>query len=250
MLAGRPSAAEFRLLSLEVRPRVYSNVVVLGANETDLYFKHELGMMNVKLKYLSPELQKQFAYDPEKAATAEKQKMQDEQRYGESIAKAVEAEAIQRAHGPVTLGEDSLLDPASDSSLLNKPAPELTVEKWIGEKPNLRGRFAIIFFWAASSAPCRRVIPELNAYHKKFGEQLVVVGICPENEAQLAQMTEPKAEFFTAMDSKGKLGSAVAATTIPQILLIDPKNIVRYQGHPAAVNEKILQNLFTKFSGE
>ena len=250
MLVCRLPAAEFRLMSLEVAPRVYTNVVILGANETDLYFRDEKGLMNVKLRHLSPELQKQFNYDPGKAADAEQQQLEDERRYAESVARAIESEAVQRARGPATLGEDSLADPTSDSSLLNKPAPELTVEKWVGEKPKLQGKFAIVFFWATSSVPCRRVIPELNAYHKKFGGQLVVVGISPEHEQRLAQLTEPKVEFFTAVDSESKMGNAAGVTTIPQILLIDPKNIVRYQGHPAAVNEKVLQNLFANYPSE
>ena len=250
MLISPRLLAEFRLKSLEIKSHVYSNIVVLGANETDLYFKHDDGLMNVKLKYLSPELQKQFDYDPEKSEKAERQKAEEERRYNESVAQALESEAVQRIRGPATLGEDSLADPFSDKSLLNHPAPELAVEKWMGEKPNLQGKFAIIFFWTTSSAPCRRAIPELNALHKKLGAQLVVVGISPENEGQLSQMTEPKIEFFTAMDSKSKLASAAGVTTIPQILLLDPKNIVRYQGHPAAVNEKVLQKLFAKFSGE
>jgi thiol-disulfide isomerase/thioredoxin len=223
---------------------------VLGANETDLYFKHDDGLMNVKLKYLSPELQKQFDYDPEKSEKAERQKAEEERRYNESVAQALESEAVQRIRGPATLGEDSLADPFSDKSRLNKPAPELVVEKWIGEKPDVRGKWAIIFFWASSSAPCRRAIPELNALHKKFGAQLVVIGISPENEGKLAQMTEPRIEFFTATDSKGKIGDAAGVTAIPHILLVDPENVVRYQGHPAAVNEKILQKLFVKFAGE
>ena len=250
MLACQSASAGLQLMSLEANSCVYSNVVVLGANETDLYFKHDKGLMNVKLKYLKPELQKEFNYDPEKAAEVEKQRVDEERRYNESLAQAIKSEAKQRTHGPVTLGEDSLVDVTSDKSLLNKPAPELAVQKWVGEKPSLEGKFTLILFWATSSAPCRRVIPELNAYHKKFGEKLAVVGISPETEQQLAQMTDPRVEFFTAVDSNTQLGNAVGVTTIPQILLVDPKNIVRYQGHPAAVSEKILQKLFAKFSDE
>jgi cytochrome c biogenesis protein CcmG, thiol:disulfide interchange protein DsbE len=250
LLACRPVAAELRLMSLEVKPRVYSNVVVLGANETDLYFKHDKGVMNVKLKQLSPDLQMQFGYDPAKAAAAEKQRAEEERRYAESIAQASQSETLALARGPATLGEDSLIDSLSDQSLLNRPAPELAVEKWIGEKPILQGKWAVILFWSAASPPSCRVIPELNAWQKKFAERLAVAGICPQNEKQLNQMTEPKVEFFTATDSKGKLAAAVGVTTIPQILLLDPKHIVRYQGHPAALNEKILQKLFASYPGD
>ena len=143
-----------------------------------------------------------------------------------------------------------MLDSLSDQSLLNRPAPELSVAKWIGEKPVIQGKWAVILFWSATSAPSCRVIPELNAWQKKFGEQLVVAGICPENEKQLTQLIEPKVDFFTATDAKGTVASAAGVTTIPQILLLDPRNVVRYQGHPAALNEKLLQKLLASYPGE
>jgi cytochrome c biogenesis protein CcmG/thiol:disulfide interchange protein DsbE len=250
IVASQLSAAEFRLPSLEVKPRIYSNVVVLGANETDLYFKHDQGMTNVKLKHLSPELQKQFGYDQAKAAAAEKRLAEETQRFNESLARTIQSESLQRARSPAAPEDDSLADPISDRSLLNRPAPALAVEKWLGPKPDLQGKFTIVFFWTTASAPCRRVIPELNSLQKKFGDQMVVVGVSPETEQQLAEMTEPRIEFYTALDSKSKLANLAGVTAIPQILLIDPNNIVRYQGHPAAVNEKILQNVFARFAGE
>ena len=33
---------------------------------------------------------------------------------------------------------------------------------------------------------------------------------------------------------------------LPCVLLLDPKGIVRYQGHPAAINQKKLQGILAK----
>jgi hypothetical protein len=66
----------------------------------------------------------------------------------------------------------------------------------------------------------------------------------------LTQLIEPKVDFFTATDAKGTVASAAGVTTIPQILLLDPRNVVRYQGHPAALNEKLLQKLLASYPGE
>jgi len=250
VLVCHPSCAEERLDSLRVGSRVYRNVVVLDVNETDIYFKHDSGVVNEKLKYLDPELQKRFGYDPDKSVRAEKLQEDLNQQFGESLALALQSEAFWRAHGPATLGEASLADPVSERSLINQPAPELVVEKWIGPKPDLRSRFIIVLFWSAASIPCQRVIPELNSLQKKFADQLAIVGIAPQTEEQIAQMTESKIEFYIASDPNSKLANLAGVTSIPQILLIDSKNIVRYQGHPAAVNEKVLQDLFAKYAGE
>src|SRR5215469_2952613 len=55
-------AGTVTLDSLTVGSTTYSNVTVFGANTTDLFFSSDQGMSNVKLKFLSPELQKRFNY--------------------------------------------------------------------------------------------------------------------------------------------------------------------------------------------
>src|SRR4051812_13554317 len=55
-------------------------------------------------------------------------------------------------------------------SVLNQKAPELVVEKWLTEKPDTKGKFVLIDFWATWCPPCRKAIPELNAFKKKFGD--------------------------------------------------------------------------------
>jgi len=250
MAACSLNAADTKLPELRVNPKVYTNVTIFGANATDLYFSHAQGLANVKLKYLESGLQKSFDYNPVKAAEAEQQQMEDERRFNEALAKSIESEAVSRMRGPATLGEDSLADAISDKSPLNKPMPDLVVEKWLTDKPALHGKFAIVLFWTTQSAPCRPYISLLNAWQKKYGDKLVIIGISPENEQQVGQMTDPPIDFASAVDSKSRLAAAVGMTDVPQILLADPKGIVRYRGHPAAVNEKTLQQLFSLFTAE
>src|SRR5437588_13065023 len=66
-----------KLDTLKVGTTTYSNVTVLGANSTDLYFKHSHGFANVKLKYVAPDLQKRFGYDPKTAADAERRQTEE-----------------------------------------------------------------------------------------------------------------------------------------------------------------------------
>ena len=242
-------AAQVSLPELQVDSRVYTNVTVFGANATDLYFRHAQGLANVKLKYLSPELQQRFGYDPVEAAKVEKEQAEEEKRFTENLAKSISAEAIQRLRGPETLGDASLADPVSERSLLNQPLPELTVEKWLTEKPALRNKYAIIFFWTTRSAAARRYIPEFNALQRKLTNELVVVGIALDGEQAVVQMAPPLLEFASALDSKKALAARFGVTSVPTILLVDARNIIRYQGHPAALSERELRRLMGAFPG-
>ena len=74
----------------------------------------------------------------------------------------------------------SLAAPAAEpkrlwaDSFLGKKAPELVVESWIGTKPETKGKFVLVDFWATWCGPCRKAIPELNTLHKEFGDRLVL----------------------------------------------------------------------------
>jgi cytochrome c biogenesis protein CcmG/thiol:disulfide interchange protein DsbE len=142
--------------------------------------------------------------------------------------------------------EDSLADPVSKLSLLGKAAPAIKGEKWLGEKPALEGKVALVAFWAPWSIPCRKYIPELDRLQAKFADKLAVVGVVCESEAEIAAMTEPNVEFTSVLDPKSELGATVGVTSIPYVMLIDPKGIVRYQGHPTAITEKQVESMLAK----
>ena len=136
-------------------------------------------------------------------------------------------------------------------SLLNQPAPDLVVEKWLTPEPDRKGKFVLVDFWATWCPPCRKAIPELNAYHKKFGDKLVVIGISDEPEAKVKSFSNPKIEYFSAIDTKAKMKTQVEVTGIPHVLLIDPKGIVRWEGFPfldgQELTEKVVEEVLAKF---
>ena len=242
-------AVPLKFDSLKIGQKVYSNVTVIGANPTDLYFTHAQGISNVKLKYLDTRLQQRFNFDPKAAAEFERQQEKDDSAFYNSIASNIVARAEKAALAAkkvASTSENSIADAISDKSLLGKPAPALDVEKWLSEKPSLEGKFVLIAFWAPWSIPCRKCIPALNALQKKFPENLVVVGLTAESEADVEEMTEPRIEFASGIDTKSRLTNAAGVTSIPYALLLDDKRVVRYQGHPSALDEKKLQSLMTK----
>ena len=238
-----------KLNTLKVGTTTYSNVTILGANATDLYFRHSQGFANVKLKYVGRDLQKKFDYDPKLAEEAEKRQIENEILYQAAVEKA----SLSRLPGPhqekskPPLGSiTGLADPVSDKSLLGKTAPALEMDKWLGEKPSLEGKYVLLDFWASWSVPCRQSIPELNALQKKYSDKLVVVGITAESENDIAEMADPHLEYPCGIDSKAKLTAAAGVTSIPCVLLLDPKGMVLYQGHPSALTEKKLQAVLSR----
>jgi hypothetical protein len=240
-LATSAEAATMKLPSLTAGSVTYSNVVVLGANATDLYFTHDQGIGNVKLKYLSPSLQKQFHFEPRAAAEEERKQAEADVLYHSIVASNIAAQVEKTRAAATNQGPDSLADPISDKSLLGKPAPKLEFDKWVGEKPATEGKYVLLAFWAPWSKPSCQAVADLNALRKKFADKLAVIGIQTGPDAESANAADAKPDFAFAADETLKLAGAAGITSIPSVILVDTKGIVRYQGHPAALTEKKLQ---------
>lgn len=132
-------------------------------------------------------------------------------------------------------------------SVIGTSAPAFVVEKWLGEEPKRDGKWVLIDFWATWCGPCRKAIPELNAFHRKFGDRLVVIGVSDEKEDRIRKMAVPKIDYFSAMDTQARMKKALAVTGIPHVILVDPKGIVRWEGYPLLggheLTEKVVADL-------
>ena len=232
---------------LKVGSQTFSNCTVVGMNATDVYFTHDKGMSNVKLKYLEPEAQKRLSFDPKAAAAAEKEHLQQVAKFQNNLATKV-GTAPQKASNvdTPTSSEDNFADPISDGSILRKAAPKFEVDKWLGEKPDLKGKFVLLSFWTPWSFPAKKAVPQLSALQKKFSQKLAVIAVTSESQDTVEAMIDPKIDFASAIDDKGKLRSAFRITTVPTVVLIDPKGVVLYEGHPSALNEKQLESILAK----
>lgn len=132
-------------------------------------------------------------------------------------------------------------------SFIGKKAPEFVVETWISEKPDTEGKYILIDFWATWCGPCRKVIPELNAIHKKFKDKLVVIGLSDESTDKVKEMKSPSIEYYSAVDTQARMKKALEVKGIPHVIIIDPKGIVRWEGYPLLsghkLTEEVIENL-------
>lgn len=87
---------------LKVGNDTYTNVIVTKATASDISFIHAAGIANVKLKDLSPELQKQFHYNPKLAKAAEQKLADNKAQYQQQLLHqpAVQAPDMTRQPAP------------------------------------------------------------------------------------------------------------------------------------------------------
>lgn len=135
--------------------------------------------------------------------------------------------------------------------LLNKKAPELKVKDWITEKPEMKGKFIVLDFWATFCGPCVQFTPKMNEFAKKFSKDAVFIAIGTQTVKQIKegikQIKEVKAkagepyvpiEFYQATDPEYELFNAFMLEGIPSVIVIDPQGIVRWMGNPHGDGEK------------
>jgi thiol-disulfide isomerase/thioredoxin len=141
------------------------------------------------------------------------------------------------------------------------PAPNLTVNEWIGQEPSsldaLRGKVVLLDFWATWCMPCISTFPRLRGWHKKYaGNDFTIIGVTQyygqQDGKKMSRLQE--GEFLKEFKAKYKLpyGFAVLANSgeapmkyginaYPTTVLLDRNGVVRYIGIGAGPEES--QNL-------
>jgi cytochrome c biogenesis protein CcmG, thiol:disulfide interchange protein DsbE len=136
-------------------------------------------------------------------------------------------------------------------SFINQKAPEFHVTKWLTEEPKRDGKFVLIDFWATWCNPCRKAIPELNAFSKKFNDDLIIIGVSNEKEETVKKMKNPVIEYYSALDSTRKMERTLEIRGIPNVILIDPDGYVRWQGFPLLegyeLTEDVIKGIIEKY---
>lgn len=127
------------------------------------------------------------------------------------------------------------------NDLRGKTAPKLEVGKWLKNgDPKTAGKVVLIDFWATWCPPCRKTIPELNEWQKKFKGDLVVIGVSDEAEKTVKDfMGKTAMDYSVAVDPEKKMSNIVGVQGIPHILVVTPDHVVRWQGFPLQAEDTL-----------
>ncbi len=134
------------------------------------------------------------------------------------------------------------------SSFLWAKSPEFVVEKWLTDKPEMKGKYVLIEFWATWCGPCRRSIPLLNKFHEKYRDELVVIGICEEDESATRTLNQrhpqvPAIQFYSAVDTRKRMKDELGVWGIPHVILLEPDGYVIWEGFPLQKDYELTETI-------
>ncbi len=113
-----------------------------------------------------------------------------------------------------------------------EPAPAFDLESLAGPRvslASLRGRPAIIDFWATWCAPCVRQVPVLNALLDKRGDDVAVIGISVDAEGAdaVAPFAEEHEIAYTILLGDEGLAQDFGARGFPTLFVLDAEGAIR-----------------------
>jgi thiol-disulfide isomerase/thioredoxin len=93
----------------------------------------------------------------------------------------------------------------------------------------MRGRVVLLDFWATWCAPCRVVVPKLDALQARYGAQgLSVLGVSTEDTQDVAQFAQRMAmRYGVGVDKHSQTTRSYGVVSLPTLVVIDRRGVVR-----------------------
>jgi len=131
-------------------------------------------------------------------------------------------------------------------SYLWEKAPEFVAEKWLTDEPETEGKYLLIEFWATWCRQCRLAAPKLNELHRKFGNELVIIGISDEREEIVRRLEEPAMDFYIAIDTQARMKERMGVFGIPHTIIVEPGGYVVWEGFPLLKGHELTEQVVGK----
>ena len=126
--------------------------------------------------------------------------------------------------------------------------PHATLEGFAGgpaiNLTDLRGKPAIVNFWATWCAPCVKEMPEFAKASEAFGDKVTFLGVDVEDSPINAEPFVERLgiDYPLAIDPQREFYLAVGNFGMPTTLFVDPDGIVRYR-HTGPLDRQQLRSL-------
>src|SRR5262249_30311114 len=133
-------------------------------------------------------------------------------------------------------------------SFRGEHVPDIYVQRWLGGTPELTNKFGLVVFWAPDSDACKEAFPHLNELHEKFNETVVFFGLTDKPAEELKKMPSAPFDFPTAVDTEQRTMKIIELQAVPHVILADKQGIVRFEGPPAYLTQKAMQQLLDKYA--
>lgn len=134
--------------------------------------------------------------------------------------------------------------------LRGRKGPELFAQEWLTGKPDTDGRVIVAEFWATWCGPCVKGIPHLNELQAAFPEEVVVVGISDEPSSKVRPAIDKlRMRYTVATDQSRRMRQMIQNRGIPHAIVMSPDGIVRWQGHPAMLEQETLAQIVRASGG-
>lgn len=123
-----------------------------------------------------------------------------------------------------------------DKMFVGKKAPDFTLKDVSGKEYTLQGllegnQYLLVDFWASWCAPCRKGIPEMKEFAKKYADKgVAVVSISTDKDraAWLKALEEEQMPWTNLLDDAG-IKAKYGVEYIPSVFLIDATGIVLFE---------------------
>jgi thiol-disulfide isomerase/thioredoxin len=173
----------------------------------------------------------------------------DEAAFAQKISEIMQATGTPQQKRSATAGYLQVRDRATQMALIGQTAPDVSVKTWINGGPvtleGLRGRVALLEFWATWCKPCQEMFPKLKQLHEQAAPRgLEIIAItrhylayggteeAMQEELQLmgGTVTEHGVSFPVGVAADERLQAIYGANGLPTAVLIDRQGVVRYAG--------------------
>ena len=124
-----------------------------------------------------------------------------------------------------------------DTFLIGKQAPAFTAKDKDGKEYTLTelmngNKYLLIDFWASWCAPCRKGIPEMKEFAKKYasnGLVLLSISIDSDRAAWLKALDEEQMPWANVHDVDGSIKKVYGVGAIPSVFLIDAEEKIVFE---------------------